>query len=223
MKVAASILFVLLVGIVEGQESIAELKVKVMNFEKSVRPGETVVFESEDKSVKTSGISNSEGKCVVKLPGGHTYDIYVQKLGIQIKNNQIKIPKLQEGAQYADAELSIFFEMPRQLTLDNLQFDTGKSTIQSSSYNQLNQLADYLKNNPKKQLMIHGFTDNVGDDKSNLTLSQHRANAVKKYLENKNISSNRMIAQGYGENNPIADNSTEAGRKQNRRTEIVFN
>jgi outer membrane protein OmpA-like peptidoglycan-associated protein len=204
-------------------QSAANLKVKVMNFEKSGIAGETVIFESEDKTIKTQGKSGVNGEFRVDLKGGHTYDIYVKKLGTDLKNNQIEIPKLQEGAQYADATLQIFFEMPRQIILENLRFETAKWTIKPSSYSILDEVVQYLKSNPAKKLTINGYTDNRGDENSNLILSQKRAKAVKEFLVRKGISNDRIRTQGYGEDKPISSNDSELGRKKNRRTEIIFN
>jgi len=79
--------------------------------------------------------------------------------------------------------------------------------------------------NEQKNLkgVIEGHTDNVGSDKSNLALSQRRANAVRDYIiKNFKIDRKRLAAKGYGESKPIADNATAEGREQNRRIEAVF-
>ncbi len=102
----------------------------------------------------------------------------------------------------------------------NLLFETGKAIIKTSSYASLDQLAQVLIDNPTTILSLEGHTDDVGDDESNLTLSQNRAEAVKQYLTNQSIDSNRISAQGYGETRPIADNTTAAGKQKNRRVEM---
>ena len=107
-----------------------------------------------------------------------------------------------------------------QDVFDNLEFDTGKYTIRASSFSSLNKLASLLISKPNYNLKISGHTDNVGSDKANLTLSKNRANAVKNYLVKRGASKNRVEAFGYGESQPIADNSTNEGRQQNRRVEF---
>ena len=72
------------------------------------------------------------------------------------------------------------------------------------------------------KVAINGYTDDVGDPSANQLLSERRANAVKEYLVKKGISSNRLDVQGFGEASPVAPNITEAGRKQNRRVQIVL-
>ena len=66
-------------------------------------------------------------------------------------------------------------------------------------------------------LEVSGHTDNVGDDAKNLLLSQNLANSVMNYLIQKGVSAGQLKAMGYGERQPIADNATDEGRKQNRR------
>ena len=80
-----------------------------------------------------------------------------------------------------------------------------------------------MKENKSYNLSINGHTDNKGDKGKNMILSQKRAEAVKKYLENKGIDPQRLTAQGFGETMPVADNSTAAGRAKNRRVEFKIN
>ena len=105
--------------------------------------------------------------------------------------------------------------------LTGIEFETGKDVIKTSSNSILNEIANVMVENPDYILLINGHTDNVGVPESNLILSEKRANAVKYYLLNKGIPSGRMIAQGFGDSKPIADNATEAGRQANRRVEFV--
>ncbi len=99
-------------------------------------------------------------------------------------------------------------------------FDTGKDVIKPESKTKLDELLPILSKYPKMNLVVEGHTDNVGDDASNLKLSQDRVNAVKKYLVEKGIAASRISAVGYGEKRPVATNDTDAGRAQNRRVEI---
>jgi OOP family OmpA-OmpF porin len=78
-----------------------------------------------------------------------------------------------------------------------------------------------MQANPDMQVEIAGYTDSEGDDKHNLELSRRRAEAVEEYLIEKGIPENRIVAKGYGKENPIASNDTEEGRAENRRVEFV--
>ncbi len=106
----------------------------------------------------------------------------------------------------------------------NLEFETGKAIIRTTSYESLNRLADLLVSKPAYKLKISGHTDNVGNDASNMTLSKNRANAVKKYLQDKGVKADNLLPEWFGETKPIDSNDTPAGRQRNRRVEmkVVF-
>ncbi len=101
-------------------------------------------------------------------------------------------------------------------------FDFNKASIKSVSFALLNEVAQAMVDNPTINVEIGGHTDSVGNDASNLKLSQARAESVRTYLIKRGIASDRMVPKGFGENVPIADNRTEAGRSQNRRVEFLI-
>lgn len=107
-------------------------------------------------------------------------------------------------------------------TFDNLTFEFGKSIIKPTSYPSLDNLADVLIKKPNWKLLIVGHTDDKGSDAVNLKLSKARAKAVADYLISKGVKSEMISHDGKGEANPIADNTTEAGREQNRRVEFTI-
>jgi len=104
--------------------------------------------------------------------------------------------------------------------LNGIQFETGKDVITRNSYPVLDKVVGVMKENKSYKLIINGYTDNKGDKNMNQVLSHKRAEAVKRYLENKGIDPQKLIAHGYGEERPVADNSTAAGRAKNRRVEF---
>ncbi|MCG8421202.1 MAG: OmpA family protein, partial [Proteobacteria bacterium] len=105
--------------------------------------------------------------------------------------------------------------------LDNVYFETARATIKQRSYNLLDQVAATLRANQQiSKLRIEGHTDNRGREAYNLTLSQARADSVQQYLIARGIERDRLVARGYGESRPIADNRKESGRSQNRRVEF---
>ncbi|MGB9433261.1 MAG: OmpA family protein [Candidatus Acidiferrum sp.] len=103
---------------------------------------------------------------------------------------------------------------------DRLLFDTGQATLQPASDEQLHNIAAILKAYPKVKIKIGGYTDNTGDKAANLKLSQDRADNVKAELEKLGVAPDRLESQGYGEDHPVADNSTEEGRQKNRRISL---
>lgn len=104
----------------------------------------------------------------------------------------------------------------------NVAFGTGtnnaKLTIKSNA--SLDQVVTVMNENPGLKIRVEAHIDNAGNDETNMTLSQSRADAVKAYLVNKGISEDRIKAEGFGETQPVADNGTAAGRTKNRRVEI---
>jgi outer membrane protein OmpA-like peptidoglycan-associated protein len=100
---------------------------------------------------------------------------------------------------------------------DRLLFETGSARLAASSQEQLGNVAAILEAYPDVDLKIGGYTDDVGDDAANMRLSQQRADTVRADLIGRRIAAGRLEAEGYGEQHPVADNSTEAGRAQNRR------
>jgi outer membrane protein OmpA-like peptidoglycan-associated protein len=103
---------------------------------------------------------------------------------------------------------------------DRLLFDTGKATLQPASQEQLTNIAAILKAYPQVKIRIGGYTDNTGDPAANLALSEDRANNVMAELVRLGVDPSRMSAKGYGDANPIADNSTDEGRQKNRRISL---
>lgn len=106
----------------------------------------------------------------------------------------------------------------------NLEFETGKAIIKASSYSSLNELADMLIAKTDWKVKLSGHTDNTGTAAGNMELSKNRANAVKDYLVGQGVATERIISEWFGQEKPVADNKTAAGRQQNRRVEmkIVF-
>ncbi|MBS1820524.1 MAG: OmpA family protein [Acidobacteria bacterium] len=100
---------------------------------------------------------------------------------------------------------------------DRLTFDTGKATLQSTSEEQLNNIAAILKAYPSVHLKLGGYTDNTGDPAANMALSTARAKNVMDALVAKGIDASRLASEGYGDQYPVGDNATEEGRQQNRR------
>ncbi len=101
-------------------------------------------------------------------------------------------------------------------------FDTNRATIKPVSFALLDDVALALTDNPKMKVEVQGHTDSQGNDKLNLKLSQKRAESVRAYLQRKGVAKDRMVARGYGEDQPLVDNRTDAGRAQNRRVEFII-
>lgn len=108
------------------------------------------------------------------------------------------------------------------LTLGDVLFDTGKSTLKPGAVGTVDRLGEFLRKSPDRAVTIEGHTDSVGTDDYNLVLSDARANAVKAALISRGVPSTQVIAMGKGESTPVASNDNSAGRQQNRRVEIII-
>ena len=133
-----------------------------------------------------------------------------QQLQEQMAGTGVEVKRDQQG--------NINLVMP-----GNITFATDSTAINPSFNNTLNKLAATMVEYNQNTVTVMGFTDNVGNASYNQGLSQRRAQAVKNYLVNRGVASNRIMTYGYGETRPIASNDTAEGRAQNRRVEIKLN
>jgi OmpA-OmpF porin, OOP family len=107
------------------------------------------------------------------------------------------------------------------IVFEAVHFDFDMSTLRPDAIQILDRAVMTLQANPTLNVTIEGNTDSVGTSEYNLSLGERRANAVRDYLLNRGIAAGRMRTVSYGEERPIADNGTDAGRAMNRRAEIV--
>lgn len=106
------------------------------------------------------------------------------------------------------------------IVLRSLIFDRGKAHIDPSSYTELDELAQLMKENPKMEIQLEGHTDNVGNPKANLKLSEERVEAVKRYLAVQGVSKNRIKTKAFGGTKPLRNEMTPEDRALNRRVEV---
>jgi OmpA-OmpF porin, OOP family len=151
----------------------------------------------------TTNIGNLGDFVARKLP--NNIDLSIPQFGVE---NRL-LDFIQDPSKVVDANTWFNF--------DRLLFATGSATLRPESEEQLRNIAAILRAYPNVHMKIGGYTDNTGDAQDNLKLSQDRADSVVAYLVQLGIAPDRLGAEGYGEQYPVADNSTEQGRAQNRR------
>lgn len=139
--------------------------------------------------------------------------------GVSLVSNELKVRQPKVTTKTKQVEI-VQKKLDETIKLENIQFETGKEIIKSSSYPLLNKVVKILKENPNISINIDGHTDSTGDETFNKILSKKRAEAVKEHLVKNGINTNKLIAIGYGSSKPIADNNTKEGRKKNRRVEF---
>ena len=108
------------------------------------------------------------------------------------------------------------------LTVGDVLFDTGQATLKPGAYNDVSRLAQFLTENPKRNVRIEGHTDSTGSMTTNMILSERRAEAVASALLADGVNRGRIVTAGLGPDYPVATNATAAGRQQNRRVEVVI-
>jgi OOP family OmpA-OmpF porin len=114
----------------------------------------------------------------------------------------------------------LFEGTARTVILEGVTFSTGKSALTDQSKAILTNVAQSLVANPEVRVEVAGHTDNTGGRRTNMRLSQARANAVRDFLEANGVAADRITAKGYGPDKPVASNRTAEGRAQNRRVEL---
>jgi outer membrane protein OmpA-like peptidoglycan-associated protein len=111
-------------------------------------------------------------------------------------------------------------EANASIILKNIFFDVNQYELKPASQIELDDVVKLLGENPMVSIQINGYTDNVGKAADNLLLSENRAKSVVNYLKSKGIDPKRLSYKGFGDTQPVSSNATEAGRAQNRRTEL---
>lgn len=197
-------------------EKDALLNVLVVNDKKKPQANQTVSFVSPADGKTFFGITDQQGKFSLLLPVGLKYKVKYKAFNTHKETATLDIP----NEKRLTFDYTITITPPRTFTLDNVFFDSGKSTLRPESGKELNELAEYMNLKPSLIIEIAGHTDNVGEAEANQKLSESRAVAVKQYLEKKGIAGERISPKGYGDTQPVADNATPQGRQKNRRTEV---
>ena len=178
------------------------------------------VFEVSDfDTIRTSQWTDEDGLISVALRSKTSYgvmamadDYLMYSVNLEPDTSALRLLdiKLTPLASAAD----------KVIVLQNVFFETGSAALLPTSDPELNKLLWTLRKNIAMKMEIRGHTDNVGDEKANQKLSEARAKAVYDYLTGRGIETSRLTYIGFGETQPIADNATAEGRKQNRRTEF---
>jgi len=170
-----------------------------------------LVVDDRDKD----GITNKDDMCP-NTPQG----IFVDQNGCEIDSDDDGITDSKDKCPNTSKDFVVDgYGCPQTATL-TVTFPPNKYTVSNTLIEQLKVFAKFLQDNKTYDVLIYGYTDNIGDEKTNKILSQKRAEAVKEALRRYGIKETRLTAIGKGEADPIADNSTPEGRAKNRRIEV---
>ena len=164
--------------------------------------------------------TDERGNYFVTLPVGKDYAFNVNRKGYLFYSDNFSLSKPAADSTYEKNIPLQPIEANAIIVLKNVFFDVNKYDLKPESQVELDKVVQLLEENPTLRIEISGHTDNQGKPADNLTLSNNRAKAVVKYLSNKGVNAQRLIAKGYGETRPVSDNNSETGRAGNRRTEL---
>jgi outer membrane protein OmpA-like peptidoglycan-associated protein len=160
------------------------------------------------------------GSYQIILPHGRRYAFLAEEKGYFPVSSNVNATDLAEFAELEQNLLLAPVEVGLVVRLNNIFFEYDDAALKNESFSELNRLVDLMKENPKLEIEIGGHSDDQGADAYNLTLSQRRVESVVTYLVSRGIEGSRFVAVGYGESQPVADNSTEEGQAFNRRVEF---
>jgi outer membrane protein OmpA-like peptidoglycan-associated protein len=180
--------------------------------------------DSLDRSADTSFMEGAAGSATGALneAGDYIYDV-----GNPVQKKLPDGTEINIGENSVENRLINFIEDDNRpvdkttwFSFDRLYFETGKSTLKPESKEQLSNIAAIMKAYPEVEIKLGGYTDSTGDAAANKRLSSDRAISAMKELTSLGVSADRLEAEGYGSEHPIASNETPEGRAQNRRIDI---
>lgn len=197
-------------GLVRDKETKALLEANVL-----------VIDLQTHNAVFNDYTSAETGDFLAVMPYGSNYSFNAEAEGYLFSSIHFELNKTSSDQPYEIEILLEKIKVGSKVVLQNIFFETNQFELLPASVAELNILIELLKNNPNISIEIQGYTDNVGEVKMNEKLSENRAKAVYDFLIRNDIAPKRLTFKGYGETQARAENSTEEGRKQNRRTEFL--
>jgi outer membrane protein OmpA-like peptidoglycan-associated protein len=191
------------------------------------KPVEAIIkWEDIDRltEVGESKTDPETGEYFIALPVGKYYAYYAEVRGYYSTVNYLDLTEADAYKEITtDVNLLSVQELKnsgKSIKIENIFFDFGKYDLQEKSYEALNLLYKFMKDNPDIMVEINAYTDNIGSDNFNIHLSENRAASVVNYLVQKGIDQTRLFPQGFGKSNPVASNDSDEGRALNRRVEF---
>jgi outer membrane protein OmpA-like peptidoglycan-associated protein len=163
-------------------------------------------------AVGGSGRGTAVGAAVgagVGAAAGYNWQLIKEKLGMATKDSGLQVSEQTDGSLKVNVPGSV-------------SFATASASVAPGLHATLDKIAGTLNEYPASVITVVGHSDSAGDAQSNMELSRRRASSVADYLAQRGVQRNRMAVTGKGEEEPIADNASEAGRAQNRRVEMLI-
>lgn len=187
---------------------------------------EIEVSYANSNEVTKTHVNGNDGKYAVVLKADEQHGdamINIKKKGFAFDSKIVTEDELAQGKTIKDKDLDIKkIKVGEPYTINDILYATSSAELSGRDKFILKQFSRFLKNNPSITILIQGHTDNVGDPKTNLVLSEKRAQGVKTYLIQCGIAASRLSAKGYGQTMPKVPNDSAANRAKNRRTDFVI-
>jgi outer membrane protein OmpA-like peptidoglycan-associated protein len=180
------------------------------------------LFELSSGTLIHTATSDPEnGEFLVCIPSGKKYMINVNQKGYLFYSDHFEVERNYEKLKPFMKNIPLKpIKEGQRIVLRNIFFETNSSELLADSRTELEKLVQLLEENRQVNIEIGGHTDNVGTEEYNQKLSEARAKSVVDYLIEHGINKDNLSFKGYGETDPVAENNSEQGRAQNRRTEI---
>jgi outer membrane protein OmpA-like peptidoglycan-associated protein len=200
----------------------AVLKFFVIEKDKGPVKGVVIQLTSPSGTKYHTDETDADGYGEVLVPVGQKYEVTYLSLGLARGN--IVATETVSNEPRQTIKLTLRYKRlppPPPFVLSGVNFDTGKATLRPESESRLDIVVEFMKLKKSARVEISGHTDNVGNPKTNKTLSAKRAEACRAYLATKGIDAHRVTAIGYGAERPLVANDTDMNRQTNRRIEVV--
>jgi outer membrane protein OmpA-like peptidoglycan-associated protein/Tol biopolymer transport system component len=183
-------------------------------------PSSVELGDLKNKRIVSKLQTDETGNYLTTLPIGNDYAFNVNRKGYLFFSANFMLSNPSADSVYQmDIPLQPI-EANASVILKNIFFDVNQFVLKPASQIELDDVVNLLKENPTVSIRINGYTDNVGKPADNLLLSENRAKSVVNYLKSKGIDPRRLSFKGFGDAEPVSPNTTDAGRAQNRRTEL---
>lgn len=204
----SSTVVVTLTGFVKDAKTLAPINAKV-----------TLIDISKGEKIAEFESNADNGKYLVVMQGGKNYGLFVEKDSYGPFSESFYIDTYAGSGTY---NRDILMNTLTTAVLNNVFFQTGNATLLPNSKPELDKMVELMKKNPSLKAEIVGHTDNQGTPEANKRLSEDRAKSVVTYLTQNGVEAARLKSKGDGDTKPVADNSSEDGRRKNRRVEMNF-
>ncbi|MDX5348239.1 MAG: OmpA family protein, partial [Hymenobacteraceae bacterium] len=183
-----------------------------------------IIYESlvTGEELGVTQTNPDDGTYTIVLPSGTSYGYLAEVPGYVSVNESFDATEVTEYSEVKRDLMLVPMEVGQRIKLNNIFFAQSKYYLRESSFSELNRLVKIMKENPTMEILLEGHTDNQGNSRLNMQLSQDRVNEVKKYLVSKGVDKDRIQTKGWGGTKPVAPNDNEALRQLNRRVEFTI-